>query len=103
MEKRFMVWVVAALFVGVAVGCGEGVTGVDRNASSLDSKVTICHATGSETNPYVVIEISENAIPAHEHHQEGDDIIPATAGCVQPTACVWDGIPCDQLENALTD
>ena len=28
-------------------------------------KVTICHRTGSETNPYVMIRISENALPAH--------------------------------------
>ncbi|MDQ5825862.1 MAG: hypothetical protein M3441_16840, partial [Chloroflexota bacterium] len=48
-------------------------------------KINICHATGSETNPYVLIEISENAIPAHQDHQEGEDIIPAPAeGCPMP-------------------
>ncbi|MDQ5867741.1 MAG: hypothetical protein M3390_18755, partial [Chloroflexota bacterium] len=50
-----------------------------------DKKINICHATGSETNPYVMIEISENAIPAHQDHQEGEDIIPAPdEGCPRP-------------------
>ena len=45
-------------------------------------KVTICHATGSETNPYVTITIAEPAVRAHERHQDGEDIIPAPAeGC----------------------
>jgi hypothetical protein len=45
-------------------------------------KTTICHATGSETNPYVTITISNNALPAHDRHQNDEDIIPApTGGC----------------------
>ncbi|MBO1266710.1 hypothetical protein [Arthrobacter cavernae] len=45
-------------------------------------KVTICHATGSETNPFVEITISVNAVKAHENHQGLEDIIPApAAGC----------------------
>ena len=43
-------------------------------------KTTICHATGSATNPYVTITISNNAVPAHQRHQDGRDIIPAPAG-----------------------
>ena len=40
-----------------------------------DKKVTICHATGSETNPFVEITISENAVDAHfsDKHQRGED------------------------------
>ena len=53
-------------------------------AASAGEKVTICHATGSSTNPYVVITISENAVPAHQRHQGREDIIPATIGCVPP-------------------
>jgi uncharacterized surface protein with fasciclin (FAS1) repeats len=43
-------------------------------------KITICHATSSEKNPYVKITISVNGLNGHENHQ--DDIIPAPAnGC----------------------
>jgi hypothetical protein len=42
-------------------------------------KVAICHHTSSATNPFVLINVSSNAIPAHEQH---GDTIPAPAqGC----------------------
>ncbi len=41
-------------------------------------KITICHATGSATNPYVEITISVNGLNGHAGH--ADDIIPAPAG-----------------------
>lgn len=50
------------------------------NTHAKAGKTTICHATGSATNPYVTITISNNAIPAHRRHQDGRDIIPAPAG-----------------------
>jgi hypothetical protein len=50
------------------------------NTHAKAGKMTICHATGSATNPYVTITISNNAIPAHRRHQDGRDIIPATGG-----------------------
>jgi hypothetical protein len=42
-------------------------------------KVTLCHATGSSTNPYVVITISSNALPAHQAH--GDLYPVPSTGC----------------------
>jgi hypothetical protein len=46
------------------------------------AKMTICHATGSATNPFVVITIAMPAVAAHARHQDGRDIIPAPAeGC----------------------
>lgn len=39
--------------------------------------VTICHATASETNPYVSITIAPQAvIAAHIDHQDDEDVIP---------------------------
>src|SRR5215208_3605193 len=58
---------------------------VKSNTHANAGKTTICHATGSTKNPFVTITISNNAIPAHQRHQDGRDIIPATAGCIQAT------------------
>ena len=49
-------------------------------------KTTLCHATGSTTNPYVEITISDRAVQAHARHQDGRDIIPAPAGGCPATA-----------------
>ena len=38
-------------------------------------KVYICHATGSASNPYVLIHVSSHALPAHTKHQDGRDIV----------------------------
>ena len=47
-------------------------------------KVTICHATGSATNPYVEISVSAQGA-AHGHAKHAGDIAPsAGAGCEQP-------------------
>jgi len=51
-------------------------------AGGADSKVTICHATGSSTHPYVTITVSTSALDAHKTHQDRRDIIPAPSkGC----------------------
>ena len=57
------------------------------------SKVTICHATGSASNPYVQITVSENAVrqgSGHnkDGHQDGEDIIPP--GPHDPDGRNWD-------------
>jgi organic hydroperoxide reductase OsmC/OhrA len=45
-----------------------------------NGKITICHATGSQTNPYNEITVSVNGLNGHGTH--ADDIIPAPAsGC----------------------
>ncbi len=42
-------------------------------------RVTLCHATKSATNPYVVITVDPNSVitQGHDQHQDGRDIIPA--------------------------
>jgi hypothetical protein len=47
-------------------------------AAAHHGKVTICHATGSATNPFVTITISINGL--HGHGKHADDVIPAPAG-----------------------
>ena len=51
------------------------------NGNGPADKITICHATHSETNPYVVITISENGLHGHGRsgHQDDEDVIPAAA------------------------
>ena len=67
-------------------------------AASAGEKVTIRHATGSATNPYVQITISVNAVKAHRAHHNGEDIIPATVGCVPPPP-----LPIDVCPNLAGD
>ncbi len=54
-------------------------TSTSASTSTTDSKVAICHRTGSPSNPYVKITVSESALDAHRRH---GDIVPApAAGC----------------------
>ena len=60
--------------------------GAERGASQGRAlghdKVTICHATGSETSPYVPITIPQRAVDrAHDDHQDGGDLIPIPPEC----------------------
>lgn len=64
---------------------------VNANAAQSD-KITICHATNSETNPYVQITVSENstALAGHEGHTgsiwtPGDKAADVTWGDIIPT------------------
>ena len=61
-------------------------SGPQGNNGAAHQKTTLCHATGSETNPYVEITISDRAVQAHARHQDGRDIIPAPAGGCPTTA-----------------
>ena len=65
----------------------ESPKGNARGRGNAHQKTTLCHATGSDTNPYVEITISNRAVKAHARHQDGEDIIPAPAGgCPGPAS-----------------
>jgi hypothetical protein len=45
-----------------------------RGARATGERVRVCHLTGSATNPFVLIEVSADAVPEHRAH--GDAIEP---------------------------
>jgi FtsZ-interacting cell division protein ZipA len=60
-----------AAVLGVVGMLAFAPNGGDRSAEAQGAdKVTICHGTGSETNPYVQIVVSENAIGGHFNTRE---------------------------------
>ena len=89
----------AALALVVGVPASLGATGLAAKvvgssdatptaAQYPSSKVTICHHTHSQTNPFVTITVSQNALPAHLGH--GDTVgacsQTAAAATVAPAA-----------------
>jgi hypothetical protein len=75
-----LVGVLAALSIGGSVAWAattDPPPGKESNGPGYGyqaGKVTICHQTGSQTNPTVTIRVSQNAVPAHMRH--GDTIGP---------------------------
>jgi len=68
--------VISGVLSVVALGVSAPVYATNGN-SNAGNKVTICHATGSQSNPYVRISPNANGVVAgHEAHQDGRDIIP---------------------------
>jgi hypothetical protein len=48
-----------------------------QSTSAEGNRITICHRTGSESNPYVEITIDDSALPAHLEH---GDLYPVPQG-----------------------
>jgi hypothetical protein len=61
----------------IALGPAIAIAKTDNGSDNPGNKVTICHATGSQTNPYVQISPNANGvISGHVNHQDTRDIIP---------------------------
>jgi hypothetical protein len=80
--------------VGVLLGWTVGVASMPTASASpgRPGKATICHATGSATNPFVQITVSENAVRDgrghnRDGHQAGADVIPP--GAYDPDGRNW--------------
>lgn len=63
----------------IGEGCDEA-TDMDAIQIDGDGKVLVCHATGSGTNPSVLIDIDVAGCEEHRVHQGGRDGLP-TSGC----------------------
>ena len=78
LRRALVVGVVAALAAVALVSVVQAArsTSAQRPAAAdqYPKKVTICHRTGSQKNPFRTITVSRNALPAHLRH--GDTIGP---------------------------
>ena len=69
---------VATAAVISAVPVGASASNTNNGSNNPGNKVTICHATGSKTNPFIVISPNANGvINGHYSHQDNRDIIPS--------------------------
>lgn len=68
-----IVAVSASVVAAAALG---GSPGASSRQYQYPLKVTICHHTGSETNPFVTIAVSEHAVPAHLAHGDTLGVCP---------------------------
>ena len=96
--KRLFIALAAAMPVLLAamVAAALGGPGVATRSDASPAKITICHKTGSDTNPWRRITVSSRAMSnptsqagktlrAHLRHT-GDAIVIGTAACPSPTA-----------------
>lgn len=74
----------------LASAMAVSVTALASNSASATTqtipshKVGICHATGSEKNPYVFIVVDKNATDAHKNHQDRRDVIGVSSASACP-------------------
>jgi len=77
-RRRARVVALLAAVPFAALGALGVATSATASQPSNDHKVTYCHATHSETNPYVIITTDKIAVVrAHQNHQDLEDVIPA--------------------------
>lgn len=80
--KKLIFSVTLILFLGLGLILSLGQPSVASAKSNSGKKITICHATGSDTNPFVEITISKNGWEnGHKDHQNGRDFVVLTGNC----------------------
>lgn len=99
-RRRDRLWRTVA--VVVAVGCFvAAVLVATAGAQQPDSEPStlLCHATGSVTSPYVLLEIPDRFLDEHRIHPE--DIIPAPGG-ICPTGLQTPTVPTETTPTETT-
>src|SRR5688572_15261283 len=81
MHQRRLFVTASILALGLALLAGLVVrgSGPDGVQAAPEGKVTVCHSTGSSSNPWVQISINGNAWSAHQSH--GDFIVGSGRTC----------------------
>lgn len=75
MRKILLLIAVLAIGIFTAIAYAGDKPGPGKGNDNPGNKVTLCHATGSKTNPFVEISPNANgAVSGHAKHE--DDIIP---------------------------
>jgi hypothetical protein len=72
--KKLILALVAAMFGLVALSGTASATGGHGDPPAENKKVTLCHATGSQTNPYTKITVSVSAFYQAGHVNHNGDI-----------------------------
>ena len=92
--KRFFVLILPLFLV---FGLVLIVPSIANAKSNGNKKITICHATGSESNPFVEITISKKGwVNGHQDHQNGRDFV------VIGNNCPAKNVEHEQEENEIT-
>lgn len=88
MELKKLLAAGALAGLAVIAGAGSAVA-----SPPPDHKVTYCHATGSATNPFVVITTDEIAVVrGHQNHQDLEDVIPPFDWALPNASGHFDGL-----------
>ena len=75
--RRIFTMFIAAILLVIALAI--------PTMAKQDHKVTICHHTGSESNPTVTITVDTHAWPAHEKHGDTLGACPVVEPTPEPT------------------
>lgn len=80
LQKTFVLFFAVLVCVGFSQpGSASAKKGGEGNGGG-NNKVLVCHATGSETNPYVLIAISRQGWEnGHKDHQDDRDFLVSSA------------------------